>query len=143
VASTVELVVQHEAAAATRQADIRLRLADASIRILPHHFSKIIEELVNNALQYSNSGTPVEIVCRTTGKHFSLSVKDYGRGMSREEIAEISAFQQFQRQHYEQQGLGLGLTLVQRLLELYHGHFHIESAPGEYTKVEIRLPLAK
>jgi signal transduction histidine kinase len=143
VAPTLETVLQQEAAAATRQADIRLQLADASLRILPQHFSKIVEELVNNALQYSDPGSPVEIVCRTVGEHFSLSVKDYGRGMSREEIAQISAFQQFQRHHYEQQGLGLGLTLIQRLLELYRGQFHIASMPGEFTQVEIRLPLAR
>jgi len=60
--------------------------------------------------------------------------------MSSDEIAGISAFQQFQRKQYEQQGLGLGLVIVQRLLELYHGKLAIESEPGVYTAVRITLP---
>jgi signal transduction histidine kinase len=142
IAITMELVIQQESAAATREADVHAQIEDASIRILPVHLSKILEEILNNAFKYSKAGTPVEIEALCVGRELCVTIKDYGRGMSRDEIAAISAFRQFQRKKYEQQGLGLGLVIAQRLLELYQGRLEIVSVPDEYTLARIVLPVA-
>jgi signal transduction histidine kinase len=62
--------------------------------------------------------------------------------MSAEQITAIGAFRQFQRKQHEQQGLGLGLEICQRLLALYRGKLMLESMQGEHTIVRIMLPLA-
>jgi signal transduction histidine kinase len=58
--------------------------------------------------------------------------------MTAEEISRVGAFQQFDRQKYEQQGLGLGLVLVQKLVARCHGEFSLSSAPGERTQASLR-----
>ena len=52
-----------------------------------------------------------------------LIVRDHGRGLTEEEIARVGAFRQFDRKKHEQQGLGLGLVLVQKLAAQYQARF--------------------
>ena len=59
--------------------------------------------------------------------------------MSQEQIGKITAFQQFERRHYEQQGAGLGLAIAKTLTELYGGSLTIESAEKIGTTVKIKL----
>ena len=66
-----------------------------------------------------------------------------GRGMTSDQIAKIGAFQQFERERYEQQGLGLGLLLVQKLIRQYDAKLEITSDPGEWTRVRIAFPGVK
>jgi signal transduction histidine kinase len=47
---------------------------------------------------------------------------------------------QFERQLYEQQGSGLGLTIAKALTELHGGELTIESIPGKKTTVRLVLP---
>jgi len=62
--------------------------------------------------------------------------------MSPEQIAGIGAFVQFERKIYEQQGSGLGLTIVARLAKLHGGNLEVQSRPGNGTVVKITLPQA-
>ena len=71
-----------------------------------------------------------------------LEVSDQGRGMAEEQLRQVGAFVQFDRDQYEQQGLGLGLSIARRLVELHQGTLRLESTPGEGTTVWIWLPQA-
>jgi signal transduction histidine kinase len=142
VAATIRQTVEQEAKAVVRQEDTQAEIAEGTVHIQPYYLAKIVEEIVNNAYGFSKAGTPVEIVARPVEGAYVMTVKDRGRGMSQEEIAEISAFRQFQRQQYEQQGLGLGLAISQQLLILNGGTMNIDSTPGQGTQVQIILPLA-
>ena len=66
-----------------------------------------------------------------------MVVSDQGRGMTPEEIEQIGAFRQFDREKTAQQGLGLGLVLVQKFASLYHAELHLESYPGQGTQARI------
>jgi signal transduction histidine kinase len=61
--------------------------------------------------------------------------------MTPAQINRIGAYKQFNRFVQEQQGIGLGLIIAQRLVELHGGQVDIESAPGRGTLVMVRLPL--
>jgi signal transduction histidine kinase len=61
--------------------------------------------------------------------------------MSAEQIAEIGAYQQFERKLYEQQGSGLGLIISKRLAQLLGGQLTIESTPDKETTVKVFLPI--
>jgi signal transduction histidine kinase len=63
--------------------------------------------------------------------------------MTRDQIANLGAYMQFDREFYEQQGLGLGLTTAKRIVDFYGGEFAIESRKKMGTTVTIRLPIAK
>jgi signal transduction histidine kinase len=59
--------------------------------------------------------------------------------MSIEQIDKVTAFQQFERRHHEQQGAGLGLVIAKTLTELYGGSLTIESTEKKGTTVKIKL----
>jgi two-component system sensor histidine kinase/response regulator len=125
-----------------READLAFTLVNAPIRIAELNLKKIVRELVDNAFKFSQAGTPVQVKTSLSGKAWTLSITDHGRGMSADQITGVGAYMQFQRKLFEQQGSGLGLVIVKRLAELHQGDLAITSSPGEYTTVQVRLPRA-
>jgi two-component system, sensor histidine kinase and response regulator len=123
-----------------RRLDVRVQINACSFSIQLEDLSLIVEQLVDNACKFSRQETPVSIEL-SAGRR--LIIADRGRGLTAEEIGRIGAFQQFDRKKYEQQGLGLGLVLVQRLLALCHAEFSISSVPGEGTQVQMAFPRAE
>jgi signal transduction histidine kinase len=60
--------------------------------------------------------------------------------MNDQQIANIGAFIQFERQFYEQQGMGLGLSLAKTLVEFYGGKIDIQSQENVGTNLCISIP---
>jgi signal transduction histidine kinase len=114
-----------------------INLKPCAITIKPDDLSRIVEELVDNACKFSRQNTPVRVEFAADGR---LTITDAGRGMTEEEIGRIGVFQQFERKKYEQQGLGLGLILVQKLAALYNAKFLLTSQPGAGSRAEITFP---
>ncbi|HEY9910194.1 MAG TPA: ATP-binding protein, partial [Thermosynechococcaceae cyanobacterium] len=71
-----------------------------------------------------------------------LSISDLGRGMTDEQIAKIGTFAQFERKYYEQQGVGLGLKIVKKVVETHLRKFQVSSIYRQGTTVHIKLPSA-
>lgn len=125
-----------------RDADLKLEAEECTIRTDMESFDWIVRELAENACKFSPKGTPIEIALRGNGEHIGLTVRDSGRGMTNEQIESIAAFRQFDREKYEQQGMGLGLTLVRMLAERCGGSMTIESAGAGGTTVRVLIPKA-
>lgn len=70
-----------------------------------------------------------------------LAIADHGWGMTEDQIAKIGAFMQFERKVHEQQGAGLGLKIVTKIIEKYGGNFLISSIYKQETTVNLELPL--
>lgn len=122
-----------------RTGDIEIDAENACLCITEEHFSFMMIELLDNALKFSSKGSPVSIKGKTNGNKYTITVLDNGRGMSPEEISLISAYKQFNKNLLQQTGLGLGLHLIKRTVDLHKGEMQIESNPGEMTRVEIIL----
>jgi signal transduction histidine kinase len=125
-----------------REGDLLLNVQDAATRVAEDHLRRILQEALDNAFKFSEAGTPVEVAAYPEDGYWQLRVTDRGRGMTPEQIAQIGAYVQFERQYYEQQGAGLGLVIAQRLIQLYGGACSVTSAPDEGTCLSIALPLA-
>ncbi len=126
-----------------RITDLRFSLTALNLRLaMPtEHFAKIAEELIDNALKFSPAGSPIEIETWCDATSFSTAIRDYGPGIPPELPTRIRAYYQPGRLLHEQQGIGLGLTLAKRLLELYGGSLTLERLPGGGTRVAFQLPL--
>lgn len=136
----INSVVVQKAKQVGREADLHLNLQNATVQIADLKLKKIIEELSDNAFKFSPAGTPVLVTSHHLNQHFSLSITNCGRGMTAEQIANVGAYIQFERKVYEQQGSGLGLTIVKRLAELHGGTLNIDSIPGKHTIMHLSLP---
>ena len=121
--------------------DLIFELEDAEIALSDRYLLTILHELVDNAVKFSSSGTSITINSQVVDNMFNLSVHDLGRGMTKEQVARIDAFVQFERKTYEQQGIGLGLRIVKKIVELAGGIFAINIIYQQQTTVNISLPL--
>jgi signal transduction histidine kinase len=140
VEESIRLGVKEALRLNDRKADIAIRVEECSIAVKPGELSHIVEELVDNACKFSRQGTRVAVVLGADGE---LTVADQGRGMTVEEVNRIGFFRQFEHKKYGQQGLGLGLVLVQKLAAQCGAEFALDSEPGSGTRVRVTFPLAK
>lgn len=136
---------------ANRPSDLQFRIASAdnssvnnlsknqtfAIRVAESYLHKAIRELVDNAFKFSEPETPVQVVTEFQPDGLLISVVNTGRGMTAEQIANLGAYIQFDRKFYEQQGAGLGLIIVKRIVELYGGRFSINSVPSASTTIQV------
>jgi signal transduction histidine kinase len=126
--------------AGDRGNDLQLRLAPVTLPMSAEYLAKVVAEVVQNAFKFSKPGTPVIVELLDLGSVQTLTVGDAGRGFTPEQMANIGAYMQFDRQKQEQQGLGLGLAIARRLTELHGGGLTIQSDPGQGSRVTITLP---
>ena len=103
-------------------------------------FSKIIEEISDNAFRFSSPGQKVVLSFGTKDQYFTIIIRDYGCGISAENLRKIGAFMQFERKLREQQGSGLGLIISERIAELFDGTLTVESEYGKGTSVVVKIP---
>lgn len=120
-----------------RRQDVTVRIQPCAILMKVADLSHVVEELVDNACKFSRHGTPIIVELNSENR---LTVTDQGRGMAPEQIGRMGAFKQFDRQKYQQQGLGLGLILLQKLTAQYGAAFSLSSKPGCGTRAEIAFP---
>ena len=125
-----------------RTRDLHLNMAEGGARMQDIYLGKVVEALVDNAFKFSDAGQPVRIEGLREKDFYVIAVTDEGRGMAEEQLQQLGAFVQFDREQYEQQGLGLGLSIARRLTELHQGTLRLESVPNEGTTVWVWLPLA-
>jgi CheY-like chemotaxis protein len=117
-----------------RAKDIMVEIADAQFAATPTDLCVIVEELVDNACNYSRRGTPVEVKLTKEGV---LTISDGGRGIGQEEIKKMGAFRQSDLSRAETPGMGLGLPLVEMLTAKCGARMTLSSAEGHGTRAEI------
>ena len=104
---------------------------------------QVVANLLANAMQYSPAGTPIQVeVRRTADGSALLQVRDQGMGIAPELLPQVfDLFVQGERPlHRRGGGLGVGLTLVRRLVELHGGSVEVDSEPGQGSEFTVRLP---
>ncbi|MGH7898344.1 MAG: hybrid sensor histidine kinase/response regulator, partial [Candidatus Binatia bacterium] len=104
---------------------------------------QVLANLLENAVKYTDEGGQIGVRVGTEGDRAVLRVSDNGRGIEREMIPRIfDVFTQGpQALDRAQGGLGIGLTLVKRLVELHEGEIAAASSGlGQGSEFTIRLP---
>ena len=134
---------RHHATHAQRPEDLQLRLpaGDLPLALGQDLFTKLADELIDNAFKFSLPGSQVEVSLQHADGKAILEVIDSGHGMGAEQVARIGAYAQFDRQQKEQQGSGLGLAIARRITDLHGGQFGVQSELKRGTTVTVTLPL--
>ncbi|WP_284337032.1 sensor histidine kinase [Comamonas sp. NoAH] len=110
----------------------------------PTLMERVLVNLLDNAAKYTPPQTVIHIAARIEGAECVLSVQDSGLGLPKH-ISPEQLFEPFTRGETESTvtGIGLGLTLAQRIVQAHGGQLGCEAAPLETGSVfSIRLPVA-
>ena len=105
--------------------------------------SRILLNLLSNALKFSLDGEPIEVRLSRQENWIFLHVVDHGLGIDEREQAHI--FEPFYRSQAVSaiNGTGLGLNIVKNCVERHHGHISMKSQLGKGTTFTVELPLLK
>lgn len=125
-----------------RAADIEINVAEGRIVFMRDYIASVLKEVLENACKFSAPGTRISIQGRTILYKYHLQITDEGVGLPSDFAVRISAFNQYSRDKYEQQGLGLGLAIVKTAVEAFGGELEFESANGKKTiaKLLFKMP---
>jgi K+-sensing histidine kinase KdpD len=128
----------------TRMKDIELNITreNINVAITSSYLTTLIGELMDNAMKFSENGTPITVTVARDGAHCKITMRDEGRGMTPSQIRAIGAFTQFDRELYEQQGIGLGFSIIARIVDVFKGQLTINSEPAKGTTIIVLLPIA-
>jgi len=123
---------------------IRVEIVDPVPPVLADRdrLERILDNLLSNALKYSEPGTPITVSIRRRGAEVVTSIADRGRGIAPEELSHL--FQRcFRTPTAERrEGLGLGLYITRLLVEAHGGRIWAESQLGVGSTFSFTLPVA-
>jgi CheY-like chemotaxis protein/anti-sigma regulatory factor (Ser/Thr protein kinase) len=111
----------------------------------PTRLEQVVVNLLNNAAKYSENGGLIRLSARVEGAEVVLSVKDRGMGIPPEKIPQMfELFAQGDRTLARSEGgLGIGLTVVKKLVEMHGGSVTATSeGGGRGSEFTVRLPMA-
>lgn len=133
----LELKKKKISIATTIEKDLPIIKADQN------EITRIITNLLSNAIKYNKEGGKIFIDALKKKNYVSIAIRDTGIGMKPDEKEKL--FNEFFRAKNEKtrgiSGTGLGLTIVKRIVDSYHGKVEVESEFGSGTTFIINLPI--
>ena len=116
-------------------------LQDKELLFDENYLDLIVNNLLSNAFKYTEEGESITVKLYQEAGDLVLQVTDTGIGIPKEKQEKI--FERFYQVESGREGSGIGLSLVQRLVELHHGRIELESEPGKGSTFSIYLPQDK
>ncbi len=116
--------------------------SDLILEADPGELDIIFNNLISNAIKYNNEGGRVDVRLENKDDTITIAVSDTGIGIKEEDIPKL--FREFVRIKNEKtrdiMGSGLGLYILKKFVELYHGSIDVKSTYGEGSTFTVRLP---
>lgn len=127
----------------------RIRLINNSSKSLPKFkfdplkIKEVIDNLVNNAIKYSNANTDVTILTYMTDKHYYIQISDNGVGLSEKELPLIfeKGVKLSPKPTGNEKSSGLGLWIVKKIIQAHKGKIEAKSKLGVGTTFTVELPI--
>jgi len=102
--------------------------------------ARLLQNLVSNALKYSKKGcVTIRMYPGAEQQRVLFEIKDQAGGIPEDKIARL--FDKYQRFNDEQPGMGLGMAIVRKLVDVLDGTIRIDTSEGQGTTIQIDLPL--
>ncbi len=128
-----------------RERDIRIHVShdeDCSVPMNAPLMEQAVINLLDNAIKYSDAGKQVHVSAQKSGAWLTVAVSDQGCGISQEHLPRV--FERFYRVDKARSrklgGTGLGLAIVKHIAQAHQGHVEVDSAVGQGSTFQIRLP---
>lgn len=137
--------IQLPLAAKDGQLIVKLDAANDCIMADDVHFTNIINNLLDNAVKYSNDGVHITLSTCNINNQLRVKIEDNGIGMNKETLQRI--FEKFYRAHtgniHNVKGFGLGLSYVKTIVDAHKGKIKAESTVGKGSTFILDFPLIK
>jgi PAS domain S-box-containing protein len=137
------LAAEYGPRARAKRLRLRVVRSDALVRSDPVLLERILRNLLENGLRYTERGGLL-LGCRRRGDRLRLELVDSGIGIAANKLEEI--FEEFYQvgnpERDRTKGLGLGLAVVRRLARLLGHELEVRSAPGRGSSFAVMVPLA-
>ena len=132
------LIAQHRHAFSVTMPPKPIYLYADSVRL-----EQVLVNLLSNAIKYTDPGGRIALTVALEGDAMALRVFDNGIGMASDLLPHVfGLFTQAERSlDRSQGGLGIGLCLVQRLVEMHGGSVQVHSVPSQGSEFLVRLPV--
>ena len=118
-------------------------LIEEEVMADPDILRTILNNLISNAIKYTNEGGLIRLDAARTKSHVNIKVKDNGTGMSQEIMDglfdNLKTTNSTQGLHKEQ-GTGLGLSICSELIRIHKGTIKVKSELGKGSTFEIEFP---
>lgn len=134
-----EIVRHHQFSADQKDLVILTDLEDVQSKGNEQLLYQAIQNLMSNAIKYSERGGMIEVTLRRDVDQVVLSIADDGQGISEE--AQARLFERFYKMSSDDTSNGLGLAIAKTIIELHSGVIEVDSAEGEGTMFVVKLPL--
>ncbi|MCU0512032.1 MAG: hybrid sensor histidine kinase/response regulator [Anaerolineae bacterium] len=117
--------------------------AGLHLHIDPDRFAQVVNNLISNAVKYTDAGGTVRIESQVSADSFRLHIHDTGHGIAAEDLPHL--FDKFYRvkntQNRKIEGTGLGLAIARAIIEKHQGRIDVHSEIGQGSVFTIVLPL--
>src|SRR5262249_28782493 len=128
------------------QVDLQLAAGALPVDADPTRLTQVVHNLISNAVKYTPEGGKIAIRLAAEAGDAVLRVRDNGKGIPSDLLPRV--FELFVQGEHSldrtEAGLGIGLTLVKRMVELHGGSVQASSdGPGTGSEFAVRLPLAR
>ena len=111
---------------------------------VPDYLNKILNNLIGNAIKYSEGGTHIYVMTEISEKDkkkFIIKVIDNGVGISKDDLPYLFNLFYQTNQNKVKEGNGIGLTITKQLVEVSGGKIDVMSEPGKGTTFTITIPI--
>lgn len=111
------------------------------VRSDPNLLGEIVQNLVSNAIQYTDKGN-VTLTCNVDDGQLEIGITDTGVGIEADQIDQIfQEFHQIKTPGQDKEGFGLGLAIVKRMADLLDHNVAVESDPGNGSTFSVSMPI--
>jgi len=145
IAELIRSVVKSfEEMAKQKKQNIFFESQDCSVHITSDRvkIKEVVENLLSNAMKYSEEGKEIKIALQENGHSVQIMVKDQGPGFLPSDLVKI--FGKFQRLSARPTGnessTGLGLFITKKIIDKLNGSIDLESEPGNGATFTVRIP---
>ncbi|MDQ0256804.1 signal transduction histidine kinase [Evansella vedderi] len=115
---------------------------DVMVKADPNRIDQVLVNLLQNAIQFSEKNSKVEVMIEKESNLAKISIRDFGLGMSEEDLKYVwERFYKKEKARSNKGGTGIGLSIVKHIIDLHDTSIEVESKLNKGTTIIFTLPL--
>ncbi|WP_276485536.1 sensor histidine kinase [Paraflavitalea pollutisoli] len=138
-----DILLSYQLMAEARRIDLRLESSGTLAPVFADIglTERVLQNLIDNAFKFTPDGGRITVLLEATPEGILVQVVDTGIGIAQEELALIfDRYKQLNEGHTPKKGMGIGLAIVKKILELHQATIQVISSPGQGAAFRFVLP---